>query len=74
MDIIKDGYIGYIKKIMILQVIQQNLCEKLICGRNIVNSDLFFGVNNIRTNVPNDSSEFEGLLNDMVSQKPSMIQ
>ena len=30
---------------------------------------MFFGVTNIRTNVQNDSSEFEGLLHKMVSRK-----
>ena len=35
---------------------------------------MFFGVTNIWTNVQNDSSEFEGLLDEMVSKKPLMIQ
>ena len=35
-----------------------------------MNSDVFFSVTNIRTNVQNDSSEFEGLIQKMVSQKP----
>ena len=46
----------------------------LIGGRKIVNSDKFFGVTNIRTNVQNDSSYFEGLLHKMVSKKHFMIQ
>ena len=46
----KDDHRGYIQKIMILQVIQQIYCEMLIGGRKIVNSDMFFGVTNIRTN------------------------
>ena len=33
MDNSKDDYIGYITKIMILQVIQQKICEMLIGGR-----------------------------------------
>ena len=40
----------------------------------IVNSDMFSGVTNIRTNVQNDSSEFEMLLQKMVSKKPFMSQ
>ena len=51
-----DDYRGYLQKIMILQVIQQIFCEMLIGGRKIVNSDVFFSVTNIRTNVQNDSS------------------
>ena len=70
----KDYYRGYIQKIMILQVIQHIFCEMLIGGRKIVNSDMFFGVTNIRTNVQNDSSEFEGLLHEMVSKKPFISQ
>ena len=39
-----------------------------------MNSDVFFAVTNISTNVQNDSSEFEGLLQEMVSQKPFINQ
>ena len=46
----------------------------LIGGRKIVNSDMIFGDTNIRTNVQNDSSEFEGLLHEMASKKPFMSQ
>ena len=74
MDNSEDDYRGYIKKIMILQVIQQIFCEMLIGGRKIVNSDIFFGVTNIRTSVQSDSSEFEGLLHITVSKKPFMSQ
>ena len=42
----------------------------LIGGRKVVNSDVFFAVTNIRTNFQNDSSDFEGLLREMVSPKP----
>ena len=59
---------------MILQVIQKIFCEMLIGGRKIVNSDMFFGVINISINVQNDSSEFEGLIQKMVSKKPFMSQ
>ena len=52
---------------MIVQVIQQIFCEMLIGVIKIVNIDVFFSVTNIRTNVQNDSSEFEGLLREMVS-------
>ena len=69
MDNIKDYYNGNLHKIMILLVIQQIFCEMLIGGRNNVNSDVFFLVTNIRKNVQNDSSEFEGLIHKMVSQK-----
>ena len=56
MDSSTDDYNGYVQKIMILQVIQQIICEILIAGRKIVNSDVFFSVTNIRTNVQNYSS------------------
>ena len=56
MDNSEDDHRGYIEKIMILEVIQQIFCGMLIGGRKIVNSDMFFGVMNIRTNVQNDSS------------------
>ena len=62
MDNSEDDYIGYIQKIMILQVIQLIFCKNLIGGRKIVNNDIFFEVTNIRTNVQNYSSEFEVLL------------
>ena len=71
---ITDDYRCYIQEIMILQVIQQILCEMLIGGRKIVNSNVFFSVSNIRTHVQNYSSEFEGLLHKMVSQKPFISQ
>ena len=58
LDNSKDDYIGYITKIMILQVIQQKISEMLIGGRKIVNSDMFFEVTNIRTTIQNYSSEF----------------
>ena len=34
-----------------------------------MNSDVFFLVTNIRTNVQENSSEFEGLIHEMVSLK-----
>ena len=49
-------------------------CEILIFGGTIVNSDMFLGVTNIRTNAQNDSSDFEGLLQKMVSKKTFMSQ
>ena len=70
----KDDYRGYTQKIMILQVIQQIFCEMLIGGRKFVNSDMFFEVTNIRTNVRTDSSGFEGLLHEMVFKKTFMSQ
>ena len=60
MDNSEDDYRGYIQKVIMLQVIQQCFCDMLICGRNIANSDMFFGVTNIITNVQNDYSGFEG--------------
>ena len=35
---------------------------------------MFLGVTNIRTNAQNDSSDFEGLLQKMVSKKTFMSQ
>ena len=61
-----DDYNGYVQKIIILQVIKHIFYEMLIGGRKIVNSDVFFSVTNIRTNVQNASSEFEVLLQKMV--------
>ena len=40
----------------------KDFCEMLICARKIVNSDIYSEVTNIRKNVQNYSSEFEGLL------------
>ena len=37
-----NDYIGYMQKIMILQVIQHMFCEILFGSRKIVNSDVFF--------------------------------
>ena len=70
----EDDYRSYNQKVMVLQVIQQIICEMIIDGRKIVNTDIFFEVSNIRTNVQNDSSEFEGLLQKMVSNKLFMSQ
>ena len=70
----EDYYRSYNQKIMVLQVIQQIICEMIFDGRKFVNTDIFFEVSNIRTNVQNDSSEFEGLLHKMVSQKPFINQ
>ena len=41
-------------------------CEMLIGGRKTVFTDSFFEVNNIRNDVKNNSSEFYGLLHEMV--------
>ena len=64
-----DDYEGHIQKIMILQVIQQIFCEMLIGGRKVVNSDNIFLLTNIRTNVQEDSSEFEALIQEMISSE-----
>ena len=70
LDYITNDYNGKLQKIMIPQVIQQMFCEMLVGGRNFLNSDVFFPVTNIRKNVQNDSSEFEGIIHEMVSWKP----
>ena len=57
-----------------MQVIQQIFCDLLNSERKIVNCDMFFEVTNIRTNVKNDSSEFEVFLHKMVSKNPFMSQ
>ena len=62
-------YNGHIQKIMILQVIQQTFCEILIGGRKIVNSNDIFLITNIRTNIQEYSSEFEGIIQEMISFK-----
>ena len=65
----EDELSSNFQKILILRVVQHIFCELLIGGGGIVNSDLFFLVTNIRTNVQNNSSEFEGLIHEMVSLK-----
>ena len=65
-----EDYNGNLQKIIIMQVIQHILCEMLIGGRRIVNSDVFFSVTNIRKNVQEYSSKFKGLIHEMVSHKP----
>ena len=52
---------------MILQVIQKMFCEVLIGGRKVVNSDNIFVLTNIRTNIQEDSSEFEALIQEIIS-------
>ena len=42
----------------------------LIGGRKIVFTDSFFEATITRKNVQNDSSEFEGLLHEMMSKEP----
>ena len=51
LDKSEDYYIRYITQMVILQVIQRIFCGNLIGGRNKFNSDMFFGVTNISTNV-----------------------
>ena len=70
MDNSTYDYRGYTQKIMKLQVIKQNFCEMLIGQRKIAESDVFFVLTNIRKNVQNYSPEFDGLLQERVSQKP----
>ena len=41
----------------------------LIEGRKIVNSDNIFLITNIRTNIQEYSSEFEGIIQEMISFK-----
>ena len=64
-----DNYNRHIQKIMILQVTQKMFCEMLIGGRKVVNSDNIFVLPNIRTNVQEDSSEFEALIQEMISSE-----
>ena len=59
---------------MILQVVQHIFCEMVIGERKIVKSDMFFGVNNIRTNVQNDSSEFEGYFIKWCQRNPLLTK
>ena len=54
---------------MIPQVIQQIFCEMLIGGRKVVNSDNIFLLTNIRTNDQEDSSEFEALIQEMITSE-----
>ena len=56
MDNSEDDYKDYIQRIVMLQVIQQIFCDMLICGIKIVNSDMFFSVTHILTDVQNNSS------------------
>ena len=46
-----------------------DFCEILIGGRKIVNSDNIYLITNIRTNVQEDSSEFEALIQDIISSE-----
>ena len=69
LDNSKDDYNGNLQKIMIPQVIQQIFCEILVGGRNLVNSDDIFLITNIRTNIQEDSSEFEALIHEIISLK-----
>ena len=64
-----DNYNSHIQKIMILQVIQKMFCEILIGGRKVVNSDNIFVLTNIKKNVQEDSSEFEALIQEMISSE-----
>ena len=73
MNNIEDDYRGYIQKIMILQIIQNSFLWNVIGGRKIVNSDMFFRGTNMRTNIQNDSSEFEGLLQKMLPKETFII-
>ena len=52
---------------MILQVIQKMFCEMLTGGRKVVNIDNIFLLTNIRTNVREDSSEFDAQIQEMIS-------
>ena len=69
LDKSSDDYNSHVTKIMILQVIQKMFCEMLIGGRKVVNSDNIFFLTNIRTNVQQDSSEFEELIQEMISSE-----
>ena len=64
-----DDHNSHIQKIMILQVIQQIFCEMLIGWRKIVNSDNIFLITNIRTIFQEDYSEFEALIQYMISSE-----
>ena len=62
-----DDYNGHMQNILISKVIQQILCEMLIEGKKIMNSDGIFLIANIRKNVQEDYSEFEELIHEMIS-------
>ena len=64
-----DDYNSHIQKIMILKVIQNMFCEMLIGGRKVVNSDNIVLLTNIRANVQEDFSEFEALIQEMISSE-----
>ena len=68
LDDSEDNFRSYFQKIVILQIIKQIFCEMLIGGRKIVHPDSLFEATNIRKNVQKYSSEFEGLLHEMMSK------
>ena len=70
----EDNFRSYFQKLLILRVVQQCFCDILISGIKIAYTDSFFEATNIRKSVQNDSSEFEGLLHKMVSQKTFISQ
>ena len=57
-----DNFGIYFQKIVKLRVIQHIFCEMLTGGRKLFYTDSFLKVTDIRKNVQNDLSEFEGLL------------
>ena len=70
MDDNGDDFRSYFQKFVILRVVQQIFCEILIGEIETVYTDSFFEVANIRNNMQNDSSDFEGLLQEMMPKEP----
>ena len=63
-----DNFRSYFQKIIILQVFQQIFCEILIGGRKTFTLTHFLN-SHLSENVQNDSSEFEGLIHEMMSKE-----
>ena len=70
----EDNFRSYFQKLLILRVVQQCFCEISVSGIKIAYTDSFFEATNIRKSVKNDSSEFEGLLHEMMYKKPFIDQ
>ena len=55
-------------KIMIFRELQKNFGEIYLGGKKTISTDMFFIVANIKINCQMDTSEFEGMIYNMLSE------
>ena len=74
LDYSEEIFRSYFQKILILQVIKHIFMKCSLAKERIIYTDSFFKATTIMESVQNNSSNFDGLINKMVSKEPFINQ